>query len=107
MAFLDPKDPRAMLLMVTSNQNGKAYMLLSLSISPSDTLTFNAVQNAVSTELPSGDAKQAWKNICETNQPTAKENQHGLEQHFHHCVLQDERQNPDKWFSKLENLRIL
>jgi hypothetical protein len=54
-------------------------MLLSLSISPSDTITFNAVQNAVLTELPSGDAKQAWKNICEINHPATKTNQHDLE----------------------------
>jgi hypothetical protein len=46
--------------MEARKQNGKSYMLFSLSISPSDTITYNAVQSAVSTDLPSGDAKQAW-----------------------------------------------
>jgi hypothetical protein len=40
-------------------------MLSNLSISPSDTISFHAVQNAVSDILTSGDSKQAWKNICE------------------------------------------
>jgi hypothetical protein len=39
--------------------NTKAYMLLSLCISPNDTITFNAIKNAVTQELLSGDAKQA------------------------------------------------
>jgi hypothetical protein len=66
-AQLDIKDPGFMLLLDYRKQNGKAYMLLSLSISPSDTITLNAVQNAFTTELPSGDAKQSWKIICEIN----------------------------------------
>jgi hypothetical protein len=107
MAFLDPTNQGDVLLMDIRKQNGKAYMLLSLSISPSDTITFNAVQNAVTTDLPSGDAKQAWKNICEINQPATKADQHDLEQQFNHGVLQDETQNPDKLFSKLEKVRIL
>jgi hypothetical protein len=80
---------------------------LSLCISASDTITLNAVQNATIDELPTGDAKKAWQNICETNQPATKADQHDLEKHFNHCVLQDETQNLDKWYSKLENIRIL
>jgi hypothetical protein len=87
--------------------NTKAYMLLSLCIPPNDTITFNAIQNAVTQELLSGDAEQAWKNICEINQPATRADQHDLEQQLNHCVLSDDSQNPDKWFSKLENLRIL
>jgi hypothetical protein len=65
------------------------------------------VQNATTDELPKGDAKKAWEDICVFNQPATKADQHDLEQQFNHCVLQDETQNPDKWFSKLENIRIL
>jgi hypothetical protein len=93
--------------MVRRVANTKAYMLLSLSFSPNDTITFNAIQNAVTQELPSGEAKQAQKNICKINQPDTKAYQHDLEQQFNHCVLSDHSQNPDKWYSKLENLRIL
>jgi hypothetical protein len=82
-------------------------MLLSLCISASDTINFNAVQNAVTDDLPTGDAKKERKNICEISQPATKADQHDLEQQFNHCILQDETQNPDRWFSKLENLRIL
>jgi hypothetical protein len=105
--YLDPADPIDMILIEGRKQNGKAYMLLGLSTSPSDTITFNAAQNAVSADLPSGDAKQSWKNINEVNQPATKADLHDLEQQFNHCVLKDETQKPDKCFSKLENLRIL
>jgi hypothetical protein len=50
LAILDPTNQGDVLLMEIRKQNGKAYMLLILSISPSDTITFNAVQNAVTTE---------------------------------------------------------
>jgi hypothetical protein len=80
MEFLDPKDPGDVLLMDIRKQNVKAYVPLSLSISQSDTITFNAVQNPVTTDLPSGDAKQAWNNICEINQPATKADQHDFEE---------------------------
>jgi hypothetical protein len=50
-------------------------MLLSLCISASDTITFNAVQNATTDKLPTGDAKKAWQNIFEINQPAIKADQ--------------------------------
>jgi hypothetical protein len=80
LAHLDIKDAGDMLQLDYRKQNGKAYMLLNQSISPSDTITFYAVQSAVTTELPSGDAKQAWKNICEIDQTATKADQHDLEQ---------------------------
>jgi hypothetical protein len=61
---------------------GTLTCCFSLRISPSDTITFNAVQNAVSAELTSGDAKQALRNICEINHPATKTYQHSLEQYY-------------------------
>jgi hypothetical protein len=86
------------------NQNDKAYMLLTLSIT--DPITFEAIQNALTTDLPGEDAKQAWKNICNIYQPSTNTEKHALEQQFYQCILSDENMNPDKWFVKLENLRI-
>ena len=88
-------------------QNKTAFMLLSLSISPSDTTTFGAIQNAKTDDLPKGDAKKAWKNICDINQPISRTELHILEQQFNHCSLPDDNSSPDKWFSKLENIRTL
>jgi hypothetical protein len=56
---LDPKTDKDAINART--QNAKTYMLLSLSISPTDTVTFGAVQNATIEELPTGDAKKSWK----------------------------------------------
>jgi hypothetical protein len=91
MVFLDPTDPGDVLLMDARKQNGLVYILLSLSNSTSDTVTFNAVQNAESTELSSGDAKHAWKNICEINQPATKVDQHDLEQQFYYKLKHKSR----------------
>jgi hypothetical protein len=101
---LDPKTDKNDINART--QNAKAYMLLSSSISPTDTVTCRAVQNATTKELPTGDAKKAWKNIFQIHQTTTRTELHELEWQFNHCSLSDENLNPDKWFSKLENLRI-
>ena len=77
-----------------------------LTICITDAITFEAVQNAVTDNLPSGDAKLAWKNICNINQPVTASEQHDLEQQFYQCTLADEHTNPDNWFVKLENIRI-
>jgi hypothetical protein len=52
------------ILLETGAQNSKAYMLLSLCIIASDSLTFEAIQNAVTDDLPTADAKFTWQNIC-------------------------------------------
>ena len=101
---LDPTKDRDVLLENYRNQNTKAYMFLTICIT--DAITFEAVQNAVTDNLPTGDAKLAWKNICNINQPVTASEQHDLEQQFYQCTLADEHTNPDKWFVKLENIRI-
>ena len=78
-------------------QNKTAFMLLSLCITPSDTITFGAVQNAKTDELPKGDAKKAWHNICDINQPTSRTALHILGQQFNQCDLQEDI-NPDKGY---------
>jgi hypothetical protein len=86
--------------------NKKAYMLLTLSISPNNNITYDAIQTAVTIDLPNGCAKTAWQNLCDIYQPATKTEQHELDQQFSCCEIKDESEKPDKWFSKLENLRI-
>jgi hypothetical protein len=88
-------------------QSKTAFMLLSLSSLPSDETTFGAIQNAKTDDLPKGDAKTSWKTICEINHPISRTELHILEQKFNHCSLPDNNSSPDKWFSKLENIRSL
>jgi hypothetical protein len=38
--------------------------------------------------------------------PVTKKEQHDLEQQFHHCQLTEDSANPDKWFAKLDNIRL-
>jgi hypothetical protein len=44
-------------------QNKTGFMFLILSISPSDTTPFGAIQNAKTDDLPKGDTKTEWKKI--------------------------------------------
>jgi hypothetical protein len=70
-SHLNIKDSGDWILFDYTKQSLKAYMLLSLCVSPSGTITFNPVQNSTADALPSGDIKQKWKNSWENNQPTA------------------------------------
>ena len=74
--------------------NKKAYMLLTLSISPNDIVTYDAIQTAVTAELPNGCAKTAWQNLSDIYQPATKTEQHELEQQFSRCELKEESENP-------------
>jgi hypothetical protein len=47
-------------------------MLLTLSISPHDIITYDAIQTAVTVDLPNGCAKKAWQNLCDIYQPATK-----------------------------------
>jgi hypothetical protein len=61
------------------NQNTRSKSTLDKN---SDTTTFGAVQNATTADLPTGDAKLAWKNVCDIFQPATKADLHDLEQQF-------------------------
>jgi hypothetical protein len=90
--------------LVIKKQNIKAYLLLTLSVT--DPISYEAIQNATTEELPDGDAKKAFANLCNIFKPVAKTEQHDLEQQFHHCQLTEDSANPDKWFAKLDNIRL-
>jgi hypothetical protein len=85
--------------------NAQAYALLTICIK--DPTGFQAIRNGVSTDLPSGDARQAWKNLLRIYQPKTTTQKYDLEQKFNDCKLEKETKSPDEWFTELENLRVL
>jgi Reverse transcriptase (RNA-dependent DNA polymerase) len=85
-------------------QNSNAYTLLALSVV--DPISYEAVRNATTEDLPFGDAKAAMKNLIKIYKPVTRTEMHALEHQFHHCQLLEDNSNPDKWFAKFDNLRL-
>ena len=85
-------------------QNIRAYMLLTLAMS--DAVSFEAVDSSKTVDLPDGDAKMAWENLVNLYQPNNKTELQALRQQFNHCALTEASYSPDKWFAKLESLRL-
>ena len=86
---LDPTTQAAEIL--ARKANDTAYALLTISIK--DETGFQAVRNGVTTVLPSGSAREAWKNIIRIYQPKSKTQQYDLEQRFNDCKLEKETKN--------------
>ena len=102
-AVLDPITDAAEL--IARKANNTAYALLTISIK--DATGFQAIRSAVTTDLPEGSARQAWKNLLTIYQPKSKTQQYDLEQKFNECKLDKETKNPDEWFTDLEHIRVL
>ena len=102
-AVLDPMTDAAEI--IARKANSTAYALLTVSIK--DATGFQAISCAVTTDLPEGSARQAWKNLLTIYQPKSKTQQYDLEQKFNECQLDKETKNPDEWVTKLEHIRVL
>jgi hypothetical protein len=51
-----------------------------LTLSVTDPISYEAIQNATTADLPDGDAKKAFTNLCNIFKPVTKTEQHDLEQ---------------------------
>ena len=67
---------------------------------------FGLVSEAITNDLPEGDARLAWKNLCARYQPKTGAACVLLKQKFAQTVLDDPSKDPDTWVSNLEHLRI-
>jgi gag-polypeptide of LTR copia-type len=79
-------------------------MLLTLAMS--DAVSFKAVDSRKTGDLPDGDSKLAWTTLTNIYQPNNKSELQALKQQFNYCALIDASYPPDKWFAKLETLKI-
>jgi hypothetical protein len=85
-------------------KNNQAYSMLNMCIK--DSVSFGAVYNAITTELPDGDAYKAWENLKTIFKPVSSARRHELEQAFNQSSLDKESKNPDEWFAELEKIRL-
>jgi hypothetical protein len=98
-------DPDVVKQLEKRKANGTAYALLTISVK--DNTGFQAIRNAVTTNLPNGCARTAWKNLLRIFQPKTKTQRFELEQSFNDCKYLKETRNPDDWFTELEQFRVL
>ena len=99
---LDPTTDSTLLRLRKAND--LAYSMLNMSVK--DPVSFGAIFNASTKELPDGDARQAWLNIMSIFKPVSNAKKHELEQKFNQCSLTKEAFNPDEWFAELEQIRL-
>jgi len=89
---------------MTRKANDTAYSMLTMAVT--DAVSFGAVYNAQTTDLPDGDSMAAWTNLEKIFKPTHSTKKHELEQAFNSCALLQESKNPDEWFAELQKIRL-
>ena len=84
--------------------NAIAYSMLNMAVS--DSVSFGAVYNAQSTDLPDGDAAKALANLDKIFKSKSSAKKHELEQKFNDCKLIRDDKNPDEFFAELDKIRL-
>jgi hypothetical protein len=85
-------------------KNNQAYSVLHMCVR--DSVSFGAIYNAMTEELPDGDAYKAIENLKTIYKPVSSAKTHELEQSFNQSSLTKETKNPDEWFAELEKIRL-
>ena len=83
--------------------NEQAYNNLLLSCK--DEVSFGAVDEAITTEQPDGDAALAWSNLKSRFESETPASKIKLKKEFHDSRLEDAATDPDEWIADLERIR--
>jgi hypothetical protein len=102
-AVLDPATQQAAI--ARREANSYAYALLTCVVT--DPTGHMAIRNGCTTPLPSGSAREAWRNLLRIYQPISTTQKYDLEQKFKDCKLEKETKHPDDWFTELDHIRLL
>jgi hypothetical protein len=86
------------------NLNEVAYDDLLLSFS--DIVNFSLIHQAVTEELPDGDAGSAWTNLCNKHEMKTSSNKVKLKLENNQSQLTDAKTDPELWIANLESTRI-
>ena len=83
--------------------NEKAYNDLLLSCE--EEVSFGAVDEAITTSFPDGDAHQAWTNLKARYESDTPATKILLKKEFSGSALEDANTDPDEWIADLERIR--
>ena len=109
------KAPSASLVIDESTATGKRLSKLrrantmaynDLLMACEDEVSFGAVDEALTKDLPKGDARQAWLNLQAKYESTTAASKKQLKKEFHTSSLNDVTKDPDEWITNLERMRI-
>ena len=95
--------PEEKVLMQVRDLNEKAYSDLILSCEGE--ISFAIVDEAVTDDLPDGDARLAWINLEKKFMPKTSSTIVELKKMWAASQLKNARKDPDKWIQKLEIVR--
>ena len=100
---LDTSKPDEKILSQARKHNEDAYADQITAVQ-SD-VAFNIVDQAVSTILPSGDAKKAWDALKKKYEPDTQARLLYLRKKFTACKMADATEDPEQFITKMEELR--
>ena len=83
--------------------NERAYNDLLLSCE--EEVSFGAVDEALTTNLPDGDAHQAWSNLKARYESSTPATKIQLKKEFNDSKLEDATTDPDEWIADMERIR--
>ena len=82
-----------------ANEEGYSDLLLSME----DEVAFGIVNEAKSTDLPSGDLTMAWKNLLNKYAPSTKDELVSVKKEFMQCMMES-GDDPEEYITKLESI---
>ena len=100
---IDVETEEGRLAMAARVANENAYNELLLSCT--DEVSFGAVDEAITSELPDGSASKAWANLVAKFEPKTSASKVQLKREFNLCALESVSKDPDEWISELERIR--
>jgi len=100
---LDENVPNDKIKLKGRNANDRAYNDLILACSGE--IGFSIVDEAVTEELPDGDAELAWKELQRRFEPDTSADKVKLKKEFSTSKLTSWSKDPETWISKLEVIR--
>ena len=99
---LDPTKDADKKKLKARKANDSAYH--DLVLANQTAVAFNLIDNAVSTDLPDGDAAKAWKALNKKFDSTSSSTLVSLSELFHSSALTDIWTDPEEWIVELEIL---
>lgn len=87
------------------NQAAYSDLILSMADTDNGNVAFNIVRNAKNDDYKNGNAYLAWKNLKKKYEPNTAPTEMSLYRQLYQSKLED-KQDPDVWISRLEDLRF-
>ena len=93
-------------LMLSNARKWNETAYVDMMLACQEEVAFGLVEQGVSDDLPSGDARKAWMNLYDKFEPKDDTYKVELKLQFNNCKLKSVSDDPEEWLSELELLRL-